>query len=242
MTDQSPIILPTSDVNEAVSRPTTRLSRRRFTAVAAVAPVVGLGLFRSIAQGQDITSTQTGDTPTTGGMRPGPGGVAPQPLIRNRGVIPVAFRIDRFGVDAPVEIKQIVDGVMENPSGPWVVSWYQETARLGEIGNVVVAGHVDYWNVGPAVFYGIKDPGMVEGDQIAITGENGAVYTYETEYSREYTIDELTPETIQNEIVNQTDYQALTLITCGGTFDPVAGEYLSRIIVRARQVDVQNPA
>jgi hypothetical protein len=242
MTDQSPNSLPMADVNQTEHRSTSRLSRGRFAAATVIAPVAGLGLVRSLAHAQDITSTGVGDTPTTGGMRPGPGGMAPEPLVRNRGVVPVAFRIDRFGVDAPVELKEIVDGVMENPSGPWVVSWYQETARLGEIGNVVVAGHVDYWNVGPAVFYGLKDPGMAEGDQIAIAGENGAMYIFETEYSRQYTIDELTPETIQNEIVEQTDTQALTLITCGGTFDPVAGEYLSRIVVRAHQVDVQSPA
>lgn len=43
---------------------------------------------------------------------------------------------------------------------------------------------------------------------------------------------ELTRGKIQ-ELVGQTDKSELTLITCGGEFDYVNGEYLSRAVVRA---------
>nr|MBA2289420.1 SH3 domain-containing protein [Chloroflexia bacterium] len=61
-------------------------------------------------------------------------------------------------------------------------------------------------------------------------------YTYAVEWVQDYDVAELTPEAIRD-IVGQTDYRALTLITCGGEFDPESGEYLSRTIVRARLID-----
>jgi hypothetical protein len=36
-----------------------------------------------------------------------------------------------------------------------------------------------------------------------------------------------------DEITGPTDTQSLTLITCGGAFDYVNGEYLQRTVVRA---------
>jgi sortase (surface protein transpeptidase) len=160
------------------------------------------------------------------------------PLGLNRqapnGEVPVAIQIPDAEVDAEVELNEIVDGVMQDPSGPWVVSWYQETAEVGADGNSVMSGHVDYWDVGPAVFRSVADLGP--GAQISVTGTDGSVYTYEVEWVDTFAIAELTPETI-TDLVGPTDYSALTLITCGGDFDRAAGEYLSRTIVRARMVD-----
>lgn len=148
--------------------------------------------------------------------------------------VPVAIQIPEAEVDAEVELNEIVDGVMQDPSGPWVVSWYQETAEVGAEGNTVMSGHVDYWDVGPAVFRSVGD--LEEGAQISVIGTDDSVYTYEVEWVDVYVVAELTPETI-TELVGPTDYSALTLITCGGDFDREAGQYLSRTIVRARLVD-----
>ncbi|MDP9472576.1 MAG: class F sortase [Chloroflexota bacterium] len=201
------------------------------TLVVLVALVVAMGSGRAWATAP-ITSTQVGEVPTTGGMRPGPVGLNPPTTAFTRGVLPSAIRIDKAEVDAEVETVEIVDGVMQNPTGPWVVSWYKETARLGEDDNTVMAGHVDYWDVGPAVFYNLKD--LAQGDEIQVTGEDGTVYTYQVEWIQTYSVAELTTEQIQ-EIVGPTDAPALTLITCGGEFDYATGEYLSRMVVRAER-------
>jgi sortase (surface protein transpeptidase) len=47
---------------------------------------------------------------------------------------------------------------------------------------------------------------------------------------------QLTPEVIQNDIVGDTGQESLTLITCGGPFDPATGQYLQRFVVRAHQI------
>jgi len=125
---------------------------------------------------------------------------------------------------------------MQDPTGPWVVSWYEETPKLGADGNTVMAGHVDYWDVGPAVFYNVG--GLQEGDLITITGEDGRVYTYKVQWVRVYD----TANAPIQEIVGPTDQRSLTLITCGGEFDYQNGVYLSRTVVRAHYVGSETPS
>jgi sortase (surface protein transpeptidase) len=213
---------------------------RRALIAAAGGSLVAASAFRvAFAQDGDdataeatppiIVSNQPGEIPTYGGARTAPYGTRPQ-SAETATAIPVAIAIEAIGVQATIETLQIDNGTMENPTGPWVVSWYRETAELGEIGNVVLAGHVDYWNVGPAVFYDIRD--LAEGDTIVVTGENGTDYTYAVETNEIYDVNALINGGI-SEIVAATEVPTLTLITCGGEFDYQNGEYLSRTVVRA---------
>jgi LPXTG-site transpeptidase (sortase) family protein len=150
-------------------------------------------------------------------------------------VLPVALRIDAVDIEAPIEEQEIVDGVMQNPSGPFVVSWYKETGRLGELSNnVVLAGHLDYWDVGEAVFYNVWQ--LEEGDIVEVLGQNDEVFQYEVDWVRNFQVDELTPEVIQDEIVGPTPLETITLITCGGPFNYEAGEYEERIVIRGTRV------
>lgn len=206
-----------------------RITRRQFgrlTAVAASAVALG-GVSARVAAQNEIKSTKLGEVPTTGGLRPGPIGLNPPEAITLEGVVPVSIQIPVAQVDAQVETIEIVDGVMQNPTGPWVVSWYKETAKLGEIGNAVMAGHLDYWDVGPAVFYNITL--LTKGDTIDVTGEDGQVYTYAVDWLRNYD----TANAPIQEIVGPTENENLTLITCGGPFDYANGVYLQRTVVRA---------
>jgi hypothetical protein len=206
------------------------LNRRAFVSLAAAGAAL-FGVARTtLAQDDDnkIQSTKLGEIPTGGGIRPGPIGFEPA-IPTTAGVIPVSIEIDPIQLNAQVETIEIVDGVMQDPTGPWVVSWYKETAKLGEIGNAVMAGHLDYWDVGPAVFYHVGD--LKENDPISITGNDGAVYTYEVEWVRLYD----TANAPIQEIVGPTDDESLTLITCGGPFDYENGVYLQRTVVRSHR-------
>ena len=147
---------------------------------------------------------------------------------------PVELQVDSVGVDAPIELGDVVDGAMQDPSGPWVVSWYEPLGKVGEGGNVVMAGHVDYWNVGPAVFWDVRY--LPEGDIIRVVGEDGKNYEYAVQWTQPYMAEELTPEVIQNDIVGDTGEETLTLITCGGEFNPDTGEYNERWVVRANLI------
>ena len=203
------------------------------------------------AEGDVPTTEALSEVPTTGARRPGPvilatsrvGAPAPEPEPESRpeGFAPVEMMVESVGLDAPIELGAIVDGAMQDPTGPWVVSWYEPLGKVGEGGNVVMSGHVDYWNTGPdgtagpAVFYDV--PNMAPGEVIRLIGENGEDYEYAVEWTKEFDVaTELTPEVIQPEIVGDTGQESLTLITCGGDFDAATGEYLKRWVLRANRI------
>jgi LPXTG-site transpeptidase (sortase) family protein len=221
-----------------VNRNQAPLRRRR---VGVAATIVGLVMLMVLAAGglsftawaQSIDSTDTGEIPTTGGMRPGPVGQNP-PTQRRRGVSPVAIKIETAQVDSEIEQVDIVNGVMENPSGPYIVAWYRGTGKLGERNNVVMSGHVDYYNAPNAVFQYLGQ--LQEGDKIEVTGTNGDTYVYTVEWTKSYEVASLDQATI-DEIVGETDSEKLTLITCTGTFDSNSGEYDTRLVVRAERED-----
>lgn len=206
-----------------------RITRRGLIATAVATGVTALTGSRLTAN----TGTQLpvwGETTGTTDLQAGPLGLnaAPDP-----GQVPVTIRIPDAGVDAEVERQQIVDGQMLDPTGPWVVAWYEQSALAGAIGNFVASGHVDYWGVGPSVFYDLS--GVPEGALIDVTGKGGTIYTYAVTDIRRVDITTLTVEELNSpEMVGHTDYAALTLITCGGSFN--GQEYLERDILRAELV------
>lgn len=200
-------------------------------------PLAGVSAQDDSSQGQ--TQEVLSDVPTTGGRRPGPvilgaSKVKESAPARAAGFTPVELQADSIGLDAPVENGSIVDGVMLDPSGPWVVSWYSQLGKAGQGGNVVMAGHVDYWDVGPAIFQGV--PNLQPGDIIRVIGADGETIDYATDSNQLFTVADLTPEIIQSQITGDTGQETLTLITCGGDFDAAAGEYLHRRVVRAYKV------
>jgi len=209
----------------------TRLMKAMWAFLMVATLSIG-GLTAAFAQDSRIEPSSLGEVPTTGGMRPGPAGaLAPATTPVVEGVVPVAIQIPNAFVDAQVETIDIVDGVMQDPTGPWVVSWYKESPKLGQVGNILMAGHLDYWDVGPAVLYNIND--LNQGDTVSVTGEDGIIYTYEIDWRENFA----TENAPLDKIVGPTNNESLTIITCGGPFDYANGVYLERTVVRAHRVE-----
>lgn len=141
------------------------------------------------------------------------------------------FLIPAIGVDAPISVKGVdPDGVMEAPNGAWDISWYDFTARPGFTSNAVFSGHVDYYDIGPAVLWNLKD--VVQNDLVEVRLTDGTVYQYQVVAME--SVDAETPDIAA--IVGATDDEVVTIITCIGTFDPIKGSYDQRLIVRAQRV------
>ena len=121
---------------------------------------------------------------------------------------------------------------MYKRQGPYIVSWYRGTGKLNQDNNIVLAGHLDYYDVGEAVFYNLGK--LKKKDLVEVTGSDDTVYRYAVDSVEDVDIAELNADQVQ-EIVGKTSGEVLTLITCGGTFDSDAQQYSQRKIVRAKR-------
>ena len=93
-----------------------------------------------------------------------------------------------------------------------------------------MAGPRDYVNYGPAVFYSLRD--AQPGSEVHLALVDGSIANYRVLNVVMY--DESTAPVL--EIVGPTERETLTLITCGGSFDPASREYDKRVVLRAERV------
>jgi sortase (surface protein transpeptidase) len=143
------------------------------------------------------------------------------------GVPPVRISIPAIGLDTEVvPVATDLDGAMSSPSDPDTVAWYSLGPGLGIGGNVVFAGHVD-WG-GKLRAFGLLNR-LAEGDEITVWDAVGESERYVVESS-----DWVEAEgAAVDDIFGMRDSPSMTLITCGGSFDPWAHQYLHRLIVKA---------
>ena len=148
--------------------------------------------------------------------------------------------IEKIGVDAPFSVKVVPNpgGQMPNPNGPSDIAWYDFSAwpLFGGVpnagGNVVVAGHVDYINVGPAVFWDLDK--LVVGDRVQIKMKDGTFVEYAIEFNKQIDAAKADADKMWDAIVAGTADESITLITCGGEFSD--GHYSNRRILWGRRV------
>jgi sortase A len=144
---------------------------------------------------------------------------------------PVRMRIPRIKVDARIiNVGVNALGEMDTPHDAWSIGWFAPGYKPGEPGNAVVAGHVDYINIGPAVFYNLK---LLEaGDRVTVVGEDQYEYEFQVTEVQRYTPYNAPIERIFGPNPNR----GLVLITCGGTFNTRTRDYDQRIVVYTEAV------
>lgn len=121
------------------------------------------------------------------------------------------------------------DGTIQVPALPSqanLAAWYTHSATPGQIGSSVIEGHVDSYE-GPAVFFRLG--ALKPGNAIDVTLADGVTAIFKVTGVREY----LKTKFPSGQIYGRTNYAALRLITCGGTFDYATRHYLSSTVVFA---------
>jgi len=140
---------------------------------------------------------------------------------------PIRIAIPEIGVESLIEVLTTVGNRMQDPTGPNVVAWYDDSDDLGADGNAVFAGHLDYADAGPAVFADLNE--LAKNDRILVTDDDGDVHAYRV-VARRIVSATAGP---WDELTASTDRPTLTLITCAGPWDAALGHYRDRLVVRA---------
>ncbi len=156
------------------------------------------------------------------------------------------MRIPALHVDAPIGQRMVgKDGQLADPTGASDIVWYDFAgfAGLGGTpgggGNAVFAGHVDraaflaYANVqysGPGIFYSLD---QLTGGEVIEVAVGGKTTRYAVQWVRE--VSAATADW-RDLLSARVGGDAITLITCGGTFDRATHEYSHRTVVRALRV------
>ena len=109
-----------------------------------------------------------------------------------------------------------------------VAGWYTGSPRPGAIGPAVIAGHIDSRS-GPGVFFHLSR--LKPGDQVYVRRADGTLAVFRVTAVQMYLKDRFPTAAVYG----PTPDAELRLITCGGTFDPARGSYLSNVVVYAVQ-------
>ncbi|MBI4091534.1 class F sortase [candidate division WWE3 bacterium] len=157
------------------------------------------------------------------------------PLLEPLVFKPVSLTIEKIGL---TEIKIVEVGVeeggrLEVPKSFDEVGWYRNGPKAGEVGNAILAGHYDRVGGSPAVFFNLVK--LSAGDKITIKDEVGRVLSFEVYEVSHVKIND--PNSVLR-AYEESKEPILTVITCGGVWDPIARDYSKRLLIKARMLKV----
>ncbi len=215
------------------ARPGRHISPIRVVRRPAAAAALIAGLVLAIAGTAGLLlASQTGHAATPVG-RPGfvaipKGQWAAVPSAVSQSVAELAsLVIPAIGVSTTIiRLGVAADGTLQVPSSTAVAGWYTGSPRPGEPGGAVIVGHVDSVQ-GPGVFFRLRL--LRPGEKVYVKRADGTLAVFSVTEVRSY------PKSAfpTSAVYGPTPDAQLRLITCGGTFDPATGHYLSNTIAYA---------
>ena len=211
-------------------RPVSRRSVSRRSAVAVLA--CGLLAIATGACGL-IIARHTGRAAVPVGrptLIPVPRGDAapvPRPSDGEAVARPASLIIPAIGVRTSlVRLGLTSSGALQVPASTAVAGWYTFSPRPGAIGSSVIAGHIDSLT-GPGIFFRLRL--MRPGERVYVRRTDGSLAVFRVTARHMY----LKADFPTMAVYGPVPTPQLRLITCGGTFDPATGHYLSNVIVFA---------
>ena len=138
---------------------------------------------------------------------------------------PTAIGIPAIGLLVSLsELGLNPDGTVEVPTDVAQPGWFHLGPSPGQAGSAVILGHVDSY-LGPGVFF--KLPQLIAGDKVDVSLADGVTAHFVVDTVVMYAKAQF-PTSL---VYAPHGYSALQLVTCGGTFDPETGHYLSNVVV-----------
>lgn len=139
---------------------------------------------------------------------------------------PRGLGIRKINLDAqifPVGIDS--SGYLATPDGSQSVGWFYTSARVGEPGNLVLAGHFDLPGSKPGIFARLRE--LAVGDAVIVDSTTAYEYVV-TSVDWVYENDDRRFE----RVFTKSATPIITLITCGGQWQSGKGTYDRRLLVR----------
>lgn len=151
-----------------------------------------------------------------------PSASAAQPVA-----LPASLVIPAIGVRTSlVRLGLTASGALQVPPTTSVAGWYTGSPRPGATGAAVIAGHIDSY-LGPGVFFRLRL--MRPGELVYVRRADGSLAVFRVTAVHTFAKNKFPTA----EIYGPVPDAQLRLITCGGTFDPATGHYLSNVVVFA---------
>ncbi len=140
----------------------------------------------------------------------------------------LSARVRRVGVGTETEIRL--------PSNIYDVGWYESSVKPGEVGAVVLTGHMSGPSK-PGIFHDITS--LKPGDELRLEAGDGKIFTYYVAKLQAFRdVDPLEPMLA----TAVPGLPGLNLITEAGSYDATSNTYNQRLVVYAIQRDSSMPA
>ena len=150
----------------------------------------------------------------------------PVPVVGN---VPKTLKIPSIRVNAPIRsLGMTSSGALAVPNYLWQVGWYDQSAKPGQSGTVVLDGHYN----GPdyAVF---RDLNKLEvGSEIIVENGDGELFRYAVESKETYD----SASVPMDRLVGSDGAERLNIITCNGTWQPAGRTFDKRMVIYAKRV------
>ena len=146
-------------------------------------------------------------------------------------LVPQTITIKKINVFArTLQVGTDKEGRMDVPKTAYDAAWYTGSSRPGELGAMVINGHVQGVG-GPAIF--TKLGTLVAGDVIGVKRGDGQQFSYTVVATEHVAADKVNMAKV---LVSQnTAKPGLNLITCGGDYNNATGQFAERTIIYAVQ-------
>jgi hypothetical protein len=202
------------------------------TVTAFILAVAGVGVIAVAAASQQHAPKPPASAAGTLGPPIGHAHIAKHTGMRVVGPVlprstPMRIDIPAIDVHSPLLSLGIVDGAVEVPSGVTYneAGWYRYSPTPGSVGPSVILGHIDSGAWGPSVFFKLGD--LRPGDLVRIVRADGIVAVFRVDGVRLFPKANFPTKLVYG----NTNFAALRLITCGGSFDWSIGHYVDNTIV-----------
>lgn len=144
--------------------------------------------------------------------------------------LPVGLIVPAIGVRTRlIHLGLTRSGALQVPPTTLIAGWYTGSPRPGDIGSSIIIGHIDSLK-GPGVFYRLRL--LHPGQRVYVRQADGKLAVFRVTAVQMY----LKARFPTDLVYGPTPNAQLRLITCGGTFDPATGHYLSNVVAFATLV------